>query len=443
MSGAADVIEIRGARTAGLIAEFDRLLILTRVVERHREGKQAGAELKRDLARAQERLAKARAGGLWERLLPGSGEPIAGPFAADVLAAAVFPHARPSAAHTLQALQPGTPGPAPTQALLHELLMLGAEEEIALHAALSPAQPLVASHLIRIDGSGPMRQIHPGARLLRQVLGPESFGALPTGIRLIDTGRTAVPDLLVPEETQRRLDEVAALARHLDRRAAAGEPVPGGPAALFVGAPGTGKSLAVRHVARALSKLLFQLDLGAVVSKWVGETERNLSRVFEQMSGTEGCILIDEADALLGKRVSVKEGRDHYVNITVSHLLTLLENHRGPVFLTSNLRANLDDAYTRRFASVVEFKRPDAELRRAMWRTVLAQSEVAGALADLAATVELSAAEISNAHLLAEALADGGPIDARHLARAVLREKTKVTQTFSKADLRALQDELE
>ena len=440
----ADVIALDRRLPAldGLQAEFARLEVLLRIVQRHRDDKQASAEQKRDLSEAQCAVDAARAKGVWQSLLPGG--LAAEPLVPDVLALALFPYARPSAVLALTALQQGVSGAAPCQALVHELLMLGPREEAALNLLISPAHELLALGAIRTEGVGPLRQIHPGAAILRRVFGEEGFGNLPAGIRLISTAQRPLPDLLISAEMTERLAEIEALACLAEEAPSDA----GGPAVLFVGAPGTGKSLAARHLAKRLGRPLFQLDLGAIVSKWVGETERNLSRVFEQMAGTEGCILIDEADALLGKRVNVKEGRDHYVNITVSHLLMLLENHRGLVFLTSNLRANLDDAYTRRFAAVVEFKRPDAELRTRLWQGVLDRHSVEGDIPELvrlAGSIDLSAAEIANAGRLAVALArlDGGPITAGTLARAVLREKTKVTATFARTDLRMLAPYLE
>lgn len=428
----------------GLDAECSRMALLLHIVQRHRDGKQISGELKRDLAAAQAQVDTVRKNGLWRVLL--EKEPAIdcdAPLVADVLASALYAHLRPSASFAMLALQPGTSEPVFTQALLHELLMLRPHEEGALQALLSPVAPLVASHLLRIDGIGPVRRIHAGAKLLRLALGQEDFGNLPNGVRLLDVANQPIDDLLLSDKTQARLEEAIALADYFERETLSGRPVPGGPNVLFYGAPGTGKSLAARHVARRLNRPLFQLDLGGIVSKWVGETERNLSRVFEQMSGTNGCILIDEADAILGKRVSVKEGRDNYVNITVSHLLSLLENHCGMVMLTSNLRANLDDAYIRRFSAVVEFVRPDAVLRQTLWGNALSGCVTAvdrKEIAALAADIDLSAAEIRNAGHLAIALAQarGGIVDCSHVGLAIWRERTKTTLTFTREDLRQL-----
>ena len=123
--------------------------------------------------------------------------------------------------------------------------------------------------------------------------------------------------------------------------------------------------------------------------------------------------------------------------MTVSHLLMLLERHRGPVFATSNLRNNLDDAYLRRFAALVEFRRLDPRLRAAAWHAALGPEDRPD-LADLAASIDLSPAEIANAALYARALADGAALGPEHLARAIRRERGKAAATFTGAELMAL-----
>lgn len=421
-----------------LASELRRVSVLVGITARHREGRSATAEQKKQLTEVQDEVAASRRRGFWADLLDCVDPPEA--LACDALAVALYPVVWPSKALALAALQPGLAEPSPSQALLHELLMVGPAEELALHRILSPAGPLLARHWLQVEGAGPSRLIRPGPRLLRRVLGEEGFGALPAGVTLADDGGGDLPKLILRPQTQRALDEVAALAAYaLDR----GRDGPAGPSVLLTGPPGTGKSLAARHLSRRIGRPLFQLNLGIIVSKWLGETERNLSRVFEQMSGTSGCILIDECDALLGKRVSVKEGRDHYVNLTVSHLLTLLERHRGPVWLTSNLRSNLDDAYIRRFSAVVEFRRPDKGLREAAWSREIADALPEGPrseLARLAASVDLSPAEIAAACHFAKALARArqAPLTAADVARAVECERTKSTDTFTRNDLQAL-----
>jgi hypothetical protein len=360
----------------------------------------------------------------------------------------LFPHLRPSLAYVLQGLSQGAGDAVMTEALAAEMLALDAEEESLLHSALAPASPLVTCRLVRIEGEGPARRIHPGPGLVRAAFGGDGLSTLPAGVRPLAPAADGSL-LVVRPRVETQLGELADLTRHLELlRQTPEADAPGGPSALFTGGPGTGKSFAARCLAARLERPLFQIDLGAVMSKWVGETEKNLSRIFERMSGLRGVILIDEADSLLGKRVAVKEGRDAAANLLVSHLLGLLECHQGLVVLTTNLRSNIDEAYIRRFAAVIEFTRPDPALRLSLWRQALARvplSEDLETLASMAARVDLSGAEIRNAAVLAAAIAAGAgrPLTPADLARAAMREKTKTNLTFSRKDLRALERFLE
>lgn len=144
-----------------------------------------------------------------------------------------------------------------------------------------------------------------------------------------------------------------------------------GVAALFFGPSGTGKTMAAMGIARRLDIQILRLDLSRVVSKYIGETEKNLDRVFNDAQASGAAILIDEADALLGKRSEVKDAHDRYANIEVAYLLQRLEAYEGLAILTTNMRKNLDAAFLRRLRFVVEFPRPDAEAREKIWRQCL------------------------------------------------------------------------
>ena len=139
----------------------------------------------------------------------------------------------------------------------------------------------------------------------------------------------------------------------------------GGPLALFCGPSGSGKSFAAAVVAAELSAqtgeswALYALDLGRIMSKYVGETEQNLNALLDALDGRRAILQIDEADGLLGKRGEVTDARDRYANLEVSHMLSRFERHAGPVILTTNLRANIDAAFLRRFQQIVDFPAPD------------------------------------------------------------------------------------
>ena len=144
-----------------------------------------------------------------------------------------------------------------------------------------------------------------------------------------------------------------------------------GVAALFHGSSGTGKTMAAMGIARTLGIQLLRLDFSKVVSKYIGDTEKNIDRVFTDAQRSGAAILIDEADALLGKRSEVKDAHDRYANIEVAYLLQRMEAYEGLAILTTNLRQNLDSAFLRRLRFIIEFPRPDAAAREQIWRQCL------------------------------------------------------------------------
>ena len=144
-----------------------------------------------------------------------------------------------------------------------------------------------------------------------------------------------------------------------------------GVAALFAGPSGTGKTLAAEVIAHALQLDLYRVELSAVVSKYIGETEKNLHRIFEVAEQSGAVLLFDEADALFGKRSEVRDARDRYANLEVSYLLQRIERYQGLAVLTTNLRESLDEAFARRLRVVVSFAFPDREARAAIWRRQL------------------------------------------------------------------------
>ena len=139
---------------------------------------------------------------------------------------------------------------------------------------------------------------------------------------------------------------------------------------LFAGESGTGKTMAAEVLAGELSLDLYRIDLSAVVSKYIGETERNLRRVFDAAEESGALLLFDEADALFGKRSEIKDSHDRYANIEVSYLLQRMEAYRGVAILTTNMKAALDNAFQRRLRFVVHFPFPDAAQREAIWRNM-------------------------------------------------------------------------
>ncbi|NLU70565.1 AAA family ATPase [Streptomyces sp. HNM0574] len=185
------------------------------------------------------------------------------------------------------------------------------------------------------------------------------------------------PDLVLPEEPLDRLRELALRARHRQRvlgdwRLSAGGGRGRGVLGLFAGESGTGKTLAAEVVAAELGLDLYVVQLSSVVDKYVGETEKNLERIFTEADRTDAVLLFDEADAVFGKRSAVKDAHDRYANLESAYLLQRLESFDGIALLTTNLRANIDEAFTRRLDLVVDFPFPDAGQRLALWRHSLA-----------------------------------------------------------------------
>jgi ATP-dependent 26S proteasome regulatory subunit len=201
--------------------------------------------------------------------------------------------------------------------------------------------------------------------------------------------------------------------------------------ALFSGPSGTGKTMAAGILARSLGLDLYKIDLSGVVSKYIGETEKNLDRIFVEASTANAVLFFDEADALFGKRSEVKDAHDRYANIEISYLLQKMEEYDGVAILATNLSQNLDEAFTRRMQFVVEFPLPDAGHRLRIWRNLLPVGAPRGDDIDfdfLAHQFELTGGNIKNCVLAAAFLAaeDGGTIRMAHMIQGVAREYGKL-----------------
>lgn len=169
--------------------------------------------------------------------------------------------------------------------------------------------------------------------------------------------------------------------------------------ALFYGPPGTGKTLAATLLGKRNRMDVYRVDLSQVVSKYIGETEKNLSRVFDRAENRNWLLLFDEADALFGKRTSARTSNDRHANQEVAYLLQRIEEFPGTVILATNLKSNIDEAFSRRFQSVIYFPMPDEELRAALWRKMLPPQWLgndADELIAAAAETELSGGSITN-----------------------------------------------
>ena len=169
--------------------------------------------------------------------------------------------------------------------------------------------------------------------------------------------------------------------------------------ALFYGPPGTGKTLAATLIGKKNGMDVYRVDLSMIVSKYIGETEKNLARVFDLAENRNWILFFDEADALFGKRTSTNTSNDRHANQEVAYLLQRIEDFPGTVILATNLRSNIDEAFARRFQSMIYFPMPSKELRAELWRKMLPESWLGkdgGELIEIASETELSGGSITN-----------------------------------------------
>lgn len=265
--------------------------------------------------------------------------------------------------------------------------------------------------------------------------------------RLDDLARRVIPsagwdDLVLPREQVRTLRDLAAQAAQrakvyeqwgFGQRGARGL----GISALFAGPSGTGKTLAAEVLANELRLDLYAIDLSAVVSKYIGQTEENLRKVFDAAEEGGAVLLFDEADALFGKRTEVKDSHDRYANIEVSYLLQRMEAYRGVVILTTNLRESLDVAFLRRLRFILNFPFPDPQQRAEIWRRAFpSQAPLESIDADKLARLNVAGGHIRNIALNAAflAAAAGEPVRMAHLLSAARSECHKIDRPLTDSE---------
>jgi hypothetical protein len=245
-------------------------------------------------------------------------------------------------------------------------------------------------------------------------------------------------DLVLAPSTREQLRELEAWTRHGAslRHAGLGRRLRGGYRALFYGPPGTGKTLTAALLGKRVGCDVFRIALSAVVSKYIGETEKNLERVFARAERLDCILFFDEADALFGRRTATATAHDRYANQEISYLLQRVEDHRGLIILASNLESNIDDAFMRRFQAVVHFPSPGAVERYRLWSESLPRSfslDPALDLRDIARHVDLSGGAIVNVvHYAALMALDEGSTCIRRddLLAGIRRELQKEGKTL-------------
>ena len=248
-------------------------------------------------------------------------------------------------------------------------------------------------------------------------------------------------DLVLPADRLDQLKEICSQVSHryrvfgewgFDRKLSHGK----GLSVLFAGPSGTGKTMAAEVMARDLQVDLYKIDLSGVVSKYIGETEKNLARIFQEAETGNAVLFFDEADALFGKRTEVSDAHDRYANIETSYLLQKMEEYEGIVILATNLRENMDEAFTRRMRFIVEFPFPDEASRQKIWRTHFpGQAPVSPDIdyAWLARQFQITGGHIKNIVLNAAffAAANGGVIGMEHVLHGAKREFEKIGKLWN------------
>ena len=254
--------------------------------------------------------------------------------------------------------------------------------------------------------------------------------------------RATWADIVLPEASMEALRAMAAQVRQqfkvLEQWGFAAQSGRGlGIAALFSGASGTGKTFAAEVLANESGLDLYRIDLSQVVSKYIGETEKNLRSIFDAAECSGAVLLFDEADALFGKRSEVRDSHDRYANIEVSYLLQRMEAYRGLAILTTNMRGALDTAFLRRIRYVVNFPFPDTALRRRIWERMFpTQAPVEGLDVDKLSRLNVPGGNIRNIALSAAFLAadEGGAVKMSHLLTAARRECMKMDKPLTEAE---------
>ncbi len=394
-------------RPVGLEAEWKRIELLARCLLESRGGKEPSEGLLAQLRESQHQVKFLRQEGNSWNSLPVVELP---ELALDMLVAVYAPAVNPNVALLFQDLQQSN-AVYPTLAFLHRLLAFSEQEYTMAQQLLLEQGELLGRGLLLCEGEGPLQQLKPHPAVLPVVTGlPRQKLRIPGAVPI------EMPadwdDLIIQPAQHRMLQEYLLWIKHAAQVVDewGGRPA-GGPIALFSGPSGTGKTFTANVIANQLGWDLYRVDLGALVSKYIGETEKNLNALFDAVQGREILLQFDEVDALMGKRGEIKDARDRYANMEVSHLLSRIEQHQGPCILTTNLRKQIDQAFQRRFHFVITFPRPEAQERLALWQRLLPVRAPKSSDLDLALVadaVALTGGEIRNAAHHAAILAAAG-----------------------------------
>lgn len=367
-------------------------------------------------------------------------------LALDMLACIYAPSVNPNVALLYQDLQQSN-SVYPTLAFLHRLLALNEPEYLFAQQLADRHGLLVSRGLLLVEGEGPMMQFKPHSTVLPLLSGlPRQRLNIPGAVQINIEANW--DDLIIQAPQKRMLQEYLLWVHYADKVVKEwGARPAGGPIALFSGPSGTGKTFAASVIANELGWSLYRVDLGFLISKYIGETEKNLNALFDAVQGQKILLQFDEVDALMGKRGEIKDARDRYANMEVSHLLSRIEQHQGPCILTTNLSKQIDHAFQRRFHFVVTFPRPEIQERLALWHSLIPKNAPLSEELDLqqaAEAVAISGGEIRNAAMHAAILAasESTSIRLEHISIGVWRVLQKDDRNARLNQLRQLAEHL-
>jgi len=282
-------------------------------------------------------------------------------------------------------------------------------KRIAVQSLFSPEHWFAIDNILRLETMPPGEPVMSG----RLMLDPEWLERITTGSVALPRFSPHFPaeqlltdlewkDLVLPQSTSKQIQELLIWIEHreaIQGHKALQKHLKPGYRALFHGPPGTGKTLTASLLGKATQRPVFRVDLSMVVSKYIGETEKNLAALFDKAAHKNWILFFDEADALFGKRTEVKDARDKFANQESAFLLQKVETFPGLVILASNFKKNMDEAFSRRFQSIVYFPSPDSEHRLLLWKSIIPKQLKLAKEIDLkkiAQTYELSGSNIVN-----------------------------------------------
>jgi len=348
-------------------AEWQRVKTLIELAEISRRANQQPQDTIDLLHKVEAEVEKSRANSEWQVLTEQYDLQRAD---VEILIFALAPIASPIIGWLFREHQSGDISGQPGIDLICELLNLTPAEVMNYRNRLASSAPLIRHGLIVSERAMPFAPLRPTQRARAQLLGLIPDGTEVPGATLVEP-LPSLEEVICPRMLKEQLRQIASWPGHDSQLTRWGIAVEHGPVSLLAGPSGTGKTLAATALAREAGLSLYRVDLGLLVSKYIGETEKNLNAMFDRAAEMDCALLFDEADSLFGKRGQVKDAKDRYANMEVGHLLSRIERHRGMCLLTSNLREQIDPAFLRRIDVVLHFNLPTEEERRLLWKKYL------------------------------------------------------------------------